>query len=410
MKQYKVITVTHRQVQLKDLGSFAIASSDDAVVQSRLEQLKEKTGIQEIMYLATCNRITYFFTSLASVSAPFTIDFFRVINPQLDVSAHFDNLNIYEGEAAIQHLFEVAASIDSMVVGEREILRQLREAFAKCKSWHLIGDKLRLAMDFVVLAAKEVYCQTKIGEKPVSVVSLSIQQMLKKDLAKNARILIVGAGQTNGLVAKFLKKYEYSNVVVFNRTLERAERIARMLGGTARPLDTLAQYGDDFDAMFVCTGATAPIITLPIYEGLVASRDKKRLVVDLSVPNNVAPEVAQLEEVDYIEIEDLRALAKENLSFRQNEIKNAKVFLKQKLKAFKNALKERKIETAFRNIPVEIKAVKQKAINEVFRKELEGLDENTQALMLKMMDYMEKKCVGIPMKAAREAALQNEIG
>lgn len=409
MKQYKVITVTHRQVQLKDLGSFAIASSDEQVIKTRLEQLKQQTGIQEMMYLATCNRITYFFTSPASVSAPFVKNFFQVINPQLDISTQFEQLNIYEGQDAIEHLFEVSASIDSMVVGEREILRQLREAYAKSKEWNLIGDHLRLAMDFIVLAAKEVYCQTRIGEKPVSVVSLSIQQMMAQNLDKDARILIVGAGQTNNLVSKFLKKYEYQNVVVFNRTLARAERLAKMLNGSAKPLSDLGEYKEDFDAMFVCTGATEAVLTETIYTSMTASASaKKRLIIDLSVPNNVARSVADLAEVNYIEIEDLRTLAKKNLSFRQNEIQNAKVLLKQKMIHFKKALKERKIEKVFRNIPVEIKAVKQKAINEVFRKDLESLDDTSQALLLKMMDYMERKCVGIPMKAAREAALQSE--
>ena len=150
--------------------------------------------------------------------------------------------------------------MNSLVIGEREILRQLREAYDQSVAWKLTGDDIRLAMRAAVETAKAVYSNTRIGEKPVSVVSLAIQKLLAAKTPKEARILLIGAGQTNKLVTKFLHKHSFSNVVVFNRTLEKAEGLANMVDGKAYTLDHLQEYQGGFDCMIVCTGATKALV------------------------------------------------------------------------------------------------------------------------------------------------------
>lgn len=407
LASYKILTITHRRTPLQAIGQFVVPHADDADLKEKLAALQARFGLDEIIYLATCNRVLYFFYTERALEPDFKQAFFQTIQPELSPTLIAENVQLLEGSEAAEHLFKVAASIDSLVVGEREILRQLREAYERCQAWGLTGDHLRLAMQHVVVAAKEVYGETRLGEKSVSVVSLAVKEMLKTTLHKDARILMVGAGQTNQLVAKFLAKYGFQNVSVFNRTLAKAQQIARILKGKAYPLSELANFKGGFDCLIVCTGATEAVIHSPLYDQLLQGEKSRKVVVDLSVPNNVASEVVENFNVHFIEIEGLRALAKENVAFREQEIVHANDLLMERLAEFQAATRHRRIERALHRIPVEIREVKERAMNEVFKKEISALDDSTRHLLERMMSYMEKKCTGIPMKVAKEVEWLN---
>lgn len=408
LEGYKILTVTHRNTHVKEIGKYVIQQNESEVLSDKLHDLKTHFGLDELFYLATCNRVMYFFYTEKELDNNFSFRFFQQVNPELTSNDLFllpKKINFLSGDAALNHLYEVAASVDSLVVGEREILRQLRQAYQNCQDWKLTGDKMRLAMNSAVAGAKNVYANTRIGEKPVSVVSLAIKEMMRQDLPEDARILMVGAGQTNQLVAKFLQKYRFRNVHVFNRTIERAEQVATMLGGQADQLDNLPQHTLGFDCMIVCTGATDSVIDAPLYKELLQGETDKKVVIDLSIPYNVAKEVFEENEAHHIEIEGLRTLAKENLSFRENEVTKAREILLRNLTEFHDVYKERQLVLAMRHVPTEIKAIKAHAMNKVFRKEMESLDDESRAIVEQMMSYMEKRCIGIPMQAAKEAFL-----
>ncbi len=397
---YKILTVTHHNVKLNTLGQYAF-SCEDTELPDRLRSLKEETEIEEIMYLSTCNRITYFFYTDQKIDSPFISSFFKNVNHTVD-PATLDQVQKYEGREALNHLFEVAASMNSLVVGEREILRQLREAYKKCYDLKLTGDHLRVAMTAAVEGAKEIYARTRIGEKPVSIVSLAIQKLLRHKVSRNARILLVGAGQTNTLVVKFLRKHEFKNITIFNRSLARAQQLAGIIKGRAAALEDLPDYQKGFDVMIICTGATEALVNSELYNQLLRGETDTKLLIDLAIPNNIDREVVNEFNVQYIEIEDLRNLAKENLSFRQNEVVKGRKMLKRKIDAFTELHRQRQIVKAMKNVPAEIKAVKSHAINKVFKKDMDNLDEDTKELINRMMDYMEKQCIGIPMKAVKQ--------
>ena len=232
--------------------------------------------------------------------------FLGALRPDLSeksVALLSQKIQMLHGGNAVRHLLEVASSTDSLVVGEREILRQLREAYERCRTNGLTGDHIRLAMNHTIETAKEVYSKTGIGEKALSVVSLAFGEMMRADLPTDARILLIGAGQTNELFAKFLAKKQFGRVTVFNRTLAKAEKIANSLGGKALPLDELAFFTEGFDAMIVCTGAQEAIITPDLYEKLLVGETDKKIVVDISLPNNVARQVVDAHNIQYVEIE-----------------------------------------------------------------------------------------------------------
>jgi len=403
LDSYKILTITHRQTPLQSIGKFVIAHENEAGLKGQLEALKVGFGVEELLYLATCNRVLFLLHTDKALDQDFIQKFFHAVNPDLSIDFIEKHVTLLEGKKATDHLFKVAASIDSLVVGEREILRQLREAYDRCLGWGLTGDNIRILMQAVVGAAKEVYGQTRLGEKSVSVVSLAVKQLLKTKLPKNARILMIGAGQTNMLVAKFLAKYGFNNVAVFNRTFEKAGQVAAMVGGKAHSFDELLSYRQGFDCLIVCTGATQTVVDKTLYTNLLAGETDQKVVIDLSVPNNVCKKVSQGFDIHFIEVEGLRALAQENLSFREQEVAAAGQLLERHLEAFQITARNRRIERALHKIPSEVTAVKERALNEVFKKEVEVLDEATRQLLERMMTYMEKKCTGIPIKVAKEA-------
>jgi len=406
IEHYKILTITHKNTNLNKLGKYVIEDAS----QQKLEALKKHFGLDELLYLSTCNRVLYFFTSSKVFTNELQRDFFQFINPQLangSLSCLPEIVEYYDGQEALNHLFEVAASMNSLVVGEREILRQLREAYDQSIAWGLTADNIRLAMRAAVETAKEVYSNTRIGEKPISVVSLAIQKLLASKKAKDARVLLIGAGQTNKLVSKFLNKHGFSNVAVFNRTLSRAEGLANLLGGKAYTLDHLPAYKAGFDVMIVCTGATKAIIDTTLYNQLLAGDTDEKLVIDLAIPNNVDKAVVDEFNMNYIEIEDLRQLASANLSFREKEVEYGQKIIVKNIDSFQSVYQERQIALVMRGVPAEIKKVKAHAMNNVFKKELENLDEDSLELLERMMSYMEKRCISIPMVAAKKSLKNN---
>ncbi len=403
LSNYRLFTLTFRQARLDQLEPYAI---EEASVATTLERLREQLHWDEVFYLNTCNRVLFFFYEEAR--DPSTVAEFKAA---LGIGAdeHAVDPIFMAGDEAIMHLYDVACSVDSMVVGEREILRQLRHSYVACHEAGHCGDHLRIVMQSAVAVAKQVYHETKIGQKPVSVVSLAAQRIRQQRLdAASSRVLLIGAGQTNWLVSKFLRKQGFENVTVFNRSLDRAQRLAKTYkAGRALALEELAAYTEGFDLLVVATGATESLIDANLMRSLLAGESaEEKVVVDLSVPHAVAQSVVDAGAFAYIQIDDLRKLAEENLAFRGNEVRAARKMIGIQLARFRESVQQRRVERAFSELPSEIRAVKDKAIKEVFNREIETLDQPTKELIERMMHYMERKCIGIPMRAARRAVVE----
>ncbi len=404
---YHILTLTHRHSTLENIGQMVLPAENQIAT---LEQLKADFGWDELLYLATCNRVMFLFYSPRPVPEDLACQVLRRLQPSFsaeNITEKAASVQLLHGVEAVRHILEVAASMDSLVVGEREILRQLRLAYDHCYAAKLTGDHLRLLMRFTIETAKEIYTTTGIGQKAVSVVALAFQAMQQTGLRTDSRILLVGAGETNTLFGKFLKKYGFQQVTVFNRTFAKAEVLAQAVGGQARTWADLENYAEGFDALVVCTGATTPIITTDLYARLLGNDTQRKVVIDLSVPNNVDAAVPALFNIQYIEIEGLKILSNQNLAFREHERELATGMLTQRIYTFRERWHERQVERSLAHIPDEIRAVKDRAFQQIFAKEFEQLDATAQDLVHRMLNYMEKGCVTIPIKAAKAIALQH---
>ncbi len=404
LENYHILTITHRNLDVEEIGQFILSENDGEGIDAQLHRLKEDFDIDEMMYLSTCNRVSYMFFTEKVIDQSFIAAFFSQINAdayqKMGVnSEHF--VSHFAGEEAVNHLFEVAGSVDSLVVGEREIFRQFRLAYDRSLEANLVGDHFRLLEKYTVQTAKEIYAKTKIGEKPLSIVSLAIQKLLNTQRDTNSRILLVGAGETNSLVGKFLKKYHFNQVKIFNRSLDNAKVLADYLDAESFHLSELDSYHEGFDIMIVCTGASEPIVNSKNYQSLLRGEEDKKVLIDLSVPRNIDEAVVSDFNTEYISIDALRGVAESNLQDRKNEINAAKEIIQRKLREFKKIHQHRQIELALQEVPKEIKAIKEKTVQEVYKESIDQLPEESRKLVLEMMDYMEKKCISVPMRLAK---------
>jgi glutamyl-tRNA reductase len=283
----------------------------------------------------------------------------------------------------------------------------VRKAYDACQKAGFTGDYMRMIMNRVVKTAKEVYTHTNISRNPVSVVSLAYRKLRELNMCGNSRLLIIGAGETNNNIAQYLKKHKYSNFSVFNRTLEKAESLANELNGKAYPLTELANYKEGFDVIITCTGATEPILTTEIYNGLLNGETGKKVIVDLAVPNDTALEVRENFPIHYIEVESLKEVARKNIQERYDELVNAEHIIEENIREFEAVLRQRRVELAMSEVPKKIKEIKEKAVNTVFAEEINSLDDEAKAILEQVISYMEKKYISVPMVMAKEILVKN---
>jgi len=408
LEYLKIIAFTHKHIDLQSLGKLVIC---EQTLDDRLRNIQSALGVKEIFYVGTCNRVEFVFTSSSIIDKDFIRHFLTVLNmglPEKYMDDFIDKVSVYEQAEAFNHLLRTSCSLESLVVGEKEILAQIRKAYEACRVAGFTGDYMRMIMNRVVKTAKEVYTHTNISKNPVSIVSLAYRKLRDlKMCSSEARLLIIGAGETNKLLAQYLKKHKYSNFSVFNRSLANAQVLAKDLNGTAYPLSELENYKDGFDVIITCTGATEPIITEEIYKKLLNGDTGKKVIVDLAVPNDTASGVPENFPVHFIEVESLKEIARKNIQERYDELVNAEHIIEENIKDFELVLRQREIEIAMSVVPQKIKEIKQTAINGVFADEINNLDENSRMVLERVMNYMEKKYISVPMVMAKEILVKN---
>ncbi|MCA6362280.1 MAG: glutamyl-tRNA reductase [Bacteroidetes bacterium] len=402
MQEIQVIAFTHKTIGVDDIGRYHL--SDD-VRAARLQGLKAACGLSELMYLSTCNRVEFVFVRDEHTDSEFLAQFFGCFlntdSPELIAEA-VETGAVYRGQDALEHIFRVASSLDSLVVGEREIITQVRNAFEESAAMGLTGDIIRLVIKKTIETAKAVYTETAIARNPVSVVSLAYRKLRALNVQLDARILIVGSGVTNTAMARYLRKHGFTRFSIFNRTQANAEKLALEIGGNAYPLTALDTFAGGFEVIVTCTGADHAVITPAIYRQLAQGDRTRKVVIDLAVPNDLDPEILNAWDVNLIAVNNLQEVAQENLKEREKELDRCNAIIGASAEAFRTELKTRRIELAMRHVPSKVKEIRDTAVNSVFAREIEQLDPASRELLDRVLGYVEKKYISVPMKMARE--------
>lgn len=406
MRNIHILAFTHRQLEVSQIGLLHIEPDNQKV---RLNTLKTESGLDELMFLSTCNRVEYVFKTNQEVDEEFITRFLQALYPHFSsetVELFATSYEYYQDINAVKHLLKVASSVDSMVIGEREIITQVRKAFQDGHQFGVTGDSIRLLIRFTIETAKRIYTETNIAERPVSVVSLAYHTLKSKNIPLDARVLIIGAGITNTNMLRFIKKHGFKDFAVFNRTFEKAELLAKEVKGKAYPLSDIANYKKGFDVVITCTGSEEAILTPSIYQSLLNGDQEPKTVIDLAIPHDLHPEVVQQFAVDHISIDHLQVISRKNLKERTKEIIHVDHIIAESVLKFRSLLKEREVEVAMKAVPEKVKEIKTTALQHVFLKELGELDDKSKETLEKIIDYLEKKYISVPMKMAKEILLE----
>ncbi len=404
VRKVQVISVNHHQFPLETIGQFHL---NDEYRLKALQEMKKITGCDEVMYVATCNRVEWIFTLDHFVCPGLSQQVLQLFCKDTDsdfLKSVANQCIRLEGEEAAEHLLRTAGSLNSAVIGETEVLGQMRSAYEHSAKAGLAGEALRIAMKQCVKSAKQIFTETDLRRKPVSIVSIAWNAFLEKGFSKDANIALVGAGQIISNFAKFLAENGYRNITVFNRSKENAQKIVDLFDNGK--LMTLPELNHDLDQQavwVVCTGATEYIIT----EEMIAQITKKtKMVIDLAMPGNVHPAVQTKEGIAFFDMNNIQQITNENLAFRQMALDQCEPIILQGMMEYKGLIQERKIELAMQNIPLTIKEIRETALGSVFQKDLMDLDENAKEVLEKILDYMEKKYISVPMKMAKAVMME----
>jgi glutamyl-tRNA reductase len=407
LNSIQIIAFTHRQFNFEEIGLFHL---DDNQRIEKLAQLKTALKIDELMYLSTCNRVEFIISKEKKIDKTFIKRLLSNFLKKEDINLSEDFVNkaeVFYNKKAIHHMFSVASSIDSLVVGEREIITQVRKAFEECRDNNLCGDLVRVLVQMTISTAKKVYTESDIGTRPVSIVSLAFLELKKFISKRPKKILVIGAGKTIASMLKFISKNQHHQYIIYNRSKEKAENLIHQLSLDAKAysLDQLDNKPIDFDFIVSCTGSKEIILTEEKFNKINPNH-KKSIIVDLAVPKDCDIKITNNPSVKLINVDQLKVRAEENLKARGEEVKRCLDIIEKQIIKYYISEKERKLERALSSVPKSIKGIRQKAFREVFAKELEALDPGAIEVVNSLVDYIEKKYISVPMKMAREILLK----
>jgi glutamyl-tRNA reductase len=334
-----------------------LAFRDDEMA-GALAQLIDSPSIAEAVILSTCNRVEIY-GSLApsaptSALASAAAEARSFLARSRGVQAEGLSAELYErGEIeAVRHLFRVASALDSMVVGESQILGQLKDAYGVAVKANATGAILSRSLEKAFAVAKRVRSETGIarGAANVSSVAVELAMHVFGDLV-GKRILVVGAGKMSALAARHLRASGAQSIVVVNRTPGRAEALALEIEGVARPWQELERELGLADVVISSTGAGTPILTRDLMKQVARGRRGRPLVVvDIAVPRDVEPAVAKLEGIYLFDIDDLERVVAENLKERQKEATAAAAIVEAEVDEFARWMRSQRVVPTIRSL------------------------------------------------------------
>lgn len=347
--------VSHRTAPIELREKLAQATSN---LEQALAQLRQRPLVEEVCIVSTCNRVEFY---IAGEGEPAALarevrSFLQSASGMriIDVDPH---LYQHEGVEGLRHLFRVASSLDSMVLGEPQILGQVKDAYAAAQKLGAAGALLNKVFPRAFQVAKRIRTETGIAENAVSMSFAAVE--LAREIFQSFEeksVLLIGAGKMSALAAKHLKNLGVLEIRVANRSIERATELAREVGGTASSMEDLEVLLQKADIVISSTAAPGFVVEKKLMSKVVRSRRYRPILfVDLAVPRDIDPKVGDLEQVFVYDVDDLQGVVEENRSAREKEAADAERIVEEELTSFVRWSRSQQV------VPV-IKALREKAL------------------------------------------------
>ena len=381
-----------------------IAFPESEVRDALRQVVADVDGVQEAAILSTCNR-TELYCALKPGSDPdlsLWLSRRRAIqSDELEAVAyqHWDT-------DAAKHQIRVACGLDSQVLGEPQIMGQVKTAYALARDTGTLGPELNLLSQIILRTAKEVRTQTGIGRNPISVAyaAVAMAQQIFNSLA-DKHALLVGAGETIDLVAEHLRGQGIGHIAIANRTLANAELLAAKYNAEAMQLTDVAERLADFDVVISSTGASLPIIGKGAVEAAVKQRRHKPIfMVDIAVPRDIEVEVGELPDVYLYSIDDLSQIIETNLAQRRDAAQDAETFISQGAQHYQRERRVQLSQEVLTQFRKQAKATQEEELARAVKDLQRGTD--AEEVLARLSHNLTNKLIHTPTSAIREASAE----
>lgn len=399
-----VIGINHRTapVAIREKVVFA-----DLELPSALAELGKVPEVCESLIVSTCNRTElYCFTEANSESA--SLIAWLANWHELETTDIHHCLYQHSETEAVRHAFAVAAGLDSMVLGEAQILGQLKDAYRLAQQHGSTGPYLNRLFQAAFSAAKRVRTETRIGASAVSVASaaVSMARTVFESFAERT-VLLVGAGETIALAARHLYANGARRMIVANRTLERAQQLATEFNGYAITLDQLNTHLAEADIVVTSTASPTPVITLKAVKAALRARKRRPMfMVDIAVPRDIEPEVAELDDIYLFTVDHLQNVVTENMASRQEAALDAEQLLIEEVQHFTQQLRTLDAVPTIRQLRDDAEAIRQQTIEQAQRMLNHG--RPAAEVLAFLADTLTHRLLHAPSQRLRAAAEQGE--
>ncbi|QNI35421.1 glutamyl-tRNA reductase [Edaphobacter albus] len=375
-----------------------------------IRSLVHHPGIREGIILSTCNRVELLTvqengsTTQANL-LQFLQDYFAV--PPASITPH---LYEYREREAVRHLFRVASSLDSMVVGEPQILGQVKESYTVAREVGAVSNSLDPLIQRAFTVAKKIRSETQIGSSSVSIASVAVDLARKIfGTLQGKTVLLVGAGKMSELAARHLIQQGASNILVTNRTFERAERIAQLFDGQAIPFETLYEQAARADIVITSTGAPQKLFLRSHgQQFLYTRRNRPMFFIDIAVPRDIDPKMNEIEGCFVYDIDDLQQVAAANLADRSREAAAAETIVTQEVEKYEQRVQSRGAVPAILALQQNAEVIREAEMARA-AKRLNGLTDEQREAVEALTRSLTAKLLHPQLTALRQAAKSREI-
>jgi glutamyl-tRNA reductase len=403
MSQMVLIGVNHKTAPIELRERIAISRDELADV---TRALAAQPGVSECMIVSTCNRVEM----LAAVESPET-DLKEFLHSHFGLDRTLLAPHIYEhrDQLAVRHLFRVAASLDSMVVGEPQILGQVKEAFATARAAGTVSSQLEHLLQSAFAAAKRVRTETAIGSNSVSIASVAVELARKIFGSLQGRtVFLVGAGKMSELAARHLVQQGAGAILVTNRTLERARQLAEPFKGRVIPFEQLYETATDADIVISSTGAPHPIFRKEHGQQFMhRRRNRPMFFIDIAVPRDVDPAMNKVEGIFVYDIDDLQAVAASHIAERQTQAGDAEALINAEVDRFHQRRRAVNVAPAIVSLQHQAEEIRQNELRRMHAR-LGLLSAEQLAAVEALTRGLVNKFLHPPMQALKQAAREND--
>jgi len=318
MPDLLLLGLSHKTTPVERRECIAFSSEETA---DALTIIKENADIKEVVIFSTCNRVEVLLVTNNHAKAVEAVKAFISESKKVPVSFFEEYLYIHQGDDAIRHIFRVASSLDSMMVGEPQILGQIKKSYHIATLNKTPGLILNRLLPRAFSVAKRVRTETGIGDHAVSISYAAIELGRKIfDTLEAKKVLLIGAGEMIELAAEHLIKNKVGNIFVANRTFERGVALAKKINGNAILFDEIKNVLQNVDVVISSTGASDFIITRKQVKNIMAGRHHRPLFfIDIAVPRDIDPQINRISNVYVYDIDDLNGIVEENITERNQE-------------------------------------------------------------------------------------------